>query len=61
VFPGRLSVSRTIGDPEAKIQKFGGNSGAIICEPDISSFRIKREHDFIVLASMIFISGWNIR
>ena len=31
VFPGRLSVSRTFGDIEAKMEKFGGNSNVIIC------------------------------
>ena len=35
VFPGRLSVSRTIGDAEIKEEKFGGKKGIIIPTPDI--------------------------
>ena len=35
VLPGRLSVSRTIGDVEAKLEKFGGNPNVIISEPEI--------------------------
>jgi protein phosphatase 2C family protein 2/3 len=30
VLPGRLSVSRTLGDPEAKLPRFGGNSSVVI-------------------------------
>lgn len=32
-FPGRLSVTRTFGDIEAKLAEFGGNSRAIVCTP----------------------------
>jgi len=49
VFPGRLSVSRTFGDVEAKLSKFGGMSGVIIAVPDITQFKINSEMDFIVL------------
>lgn len=51
VLPGRLSVCRTFGDIEAKIAKRGGNPNVVIAEPEIKSFRITDEHDFIVLAS----------
>jgi protein phosphatase 2C family protein 2/3 len=51
VFPGRLSVSRTIGDIQAKLVQYGGNSNVIIPTPDVKNFRITAEHDFIVLAS----------
>jgi len=50
VFPGRLSVSRTFGDIEAKYPKYGGNPNAVIATPEIRSFKIKDHHDFIVLA-----------
>ena len=40
VFPGRLSVSKTFGDIEAKRPKYGGNPNVIVCEPDIKSFKI---------------------
>ena len=51
VFPGRLSVSRTFGDTEAKLARFGGNPNTIIAVPEIKAFRITMEHDFIVMAS----------
>lgn len=40
VFPGRLSVSRTFGDIEAKLPKFGGNPKVVIAEPEIEVFQI---------------------
>jgi serine/threonine protein phosphatase PrpC len=49
VLPGRLSVSRTFGDAEAKIEKFGGNSKVVIATPEIKQFKISSEHDFVVL------------
>lgn len=35
VFPGRLSVSRTFGDIEAKLRHLGGIPNVISAEPDI--------------------------
>ena len=49
VLPGRLSVARTFGDPEAKISDLNGKAGVVIHDPDVRSFQIKKEHDFIVL------------
>ncbi len=50
VFPGRLSVSRTIGDVEAKNIKFGGNPNVIIASPDIYVFDIIDDDvDFLIL------------
>ena len=49
--PGRLSVSRTFGDIEAKIEKKGGNKNVVVAIPDIKSFRIADDYDFIVLCS----------
>ena len=50
VIPGRLSVCRTIGDAEAKIQKFGGNPNVIISTPDIFYYNLKKENlDFFIL------------
>ena len=49
VFPGRLSVSRTFGDIEAKRLKLGGNPDVVIATPEIKAFRIKPDHDFIIL------------
>jgi protein phosphatase 2C family protein 2/3 len=49
VFPGRLSVSRTIGDIEAKDIRYGGNPMCVIATPDIISFKIKSNFDYIIL------------
>ena len=49
VYPGRLSVSRSFGDIEAKLERFGGNSNVLIATPEIKAFKIKREHDFVVM------------
>ena len=50
VLPGRLSVSRTFGDIEAKLPFYGGIPGVIIAEPDIRQFKVVRgEHDFILM------------
>ena len=49
VLPGRLSVARTFGDPEAKLAELNGNPNVVIHDPDIRSFKLKQEHDFIVL------------
>ncbi|CAG9313709.1 unnamed protein product [Blepharisma stoltei] len=51
VLPGRLSVSRTIGDIEAKNFEMGGNPGVVISTPEIRKFEIKPEYDFIMLGS----------
>lgn len=49
VFPGRLSVCRSFGDIEAKLEHFGGNPKVIISEPEIEMFRLTEEYDFILL------------
>ena len=50
VFPGKLSVSRTIGDAEAKLVKFGGNPNVIISKPDIYKFNYNEDDiDYFIL------------
>lgn len=50
VIPGRLSVSRTFGDCQAKIEKYNGNPNVIIVDPEIHYVSIADEsHDFILL------------
>jgi protein phosphatase 2C family protein 2/3 len=49
VFPGRLSVSRTFGDFEAKLQKYGGNPNVVIVEPEIFEVPVDSSSDFILL------------
>lgn len=51
VLPGRLSVSRAFGDIEAKDSFLGGNSKVLIATPDIKSFEITSQYDFIVMGS----------
>jgi protein phosphatase PTC2/3 len=50
VLPGRLSVSRTFGDIEAKRPKYGGNPKVVIAEPDIKAFKVLDNYDYILLA-----------
>ena len=49
VFPGRLSVSRTFGDIEAKSPRYGGNQNVIVCEPEVLSFKLKDNYDFFLI------------
>jgi len=49
VFPGRLSVSRTFGDIEAKREKYGGNPNVVIATPEIKEFLIDDKMDFLLL------------
>lgn len=45
-------MTRTFGDVEAKDPRFGGNPNVVIAIPDIKSFKITKDHDFIVLGSI---------
>jgi hypothetical protein len=49
VSPGKLSVSRTIGDIEAKMPKYGGNANVIIATPEIKYFDISDSFDYILI------------
>ena len=49
VIPGKLSVSRTIGDIEAKDPKFGGNPNVIISIPEIKYFDNTDKNDFVLI------------
>jgi len=51
VLPGRLSVSRAIGDAHAKLKQLGGNSSVVIPQPDIKRFKIQGNYDFIITGS----------
>ena len=51
VLPGRLSVSRTFGDVQAKDENFGGNKTAIIALPDINEIELDDKYNFIVVGS----------
>ena len=60
VYPGKLAVSRAFGDIRAKKSKYGGKKGVIIAEPEIKILKIKKNHDFIVLAINLFPATPNI-
>lgn len=50
VFPGRLSVSRTFGDIEAKREKYGGNPNVVVATSDIKEFDLDEDNmDFLLL------------
>ena len=50
VLPGKLSVSRTVGDAEGKIESLGGNPNVIVPIPDIFSFDLEKDDiDFFIL------------
>lgn len=51
VIPGRLSVSRALGDAHAKLKQLGGNPNVVISRPDIKKFRLEDTYDFIVMGS----------
>eukprot|EP00826_Nyctotherus_ovalis_P002647 TRINITY_DN10533_c0_g1_i6.p2 TRINITY_DN10533_c0_g1~~TRINITY_DN10533_c0_g1_i6.p2 ORF type:complete len:277 (-),score=57.92 TRINITY_DN10533_c0_g1_i6:154-984(-) len=51
VRPGGLSVSRAVGDPVAKLPACGGNPKVVVATPDIISFKVTSEHDFVVIGS----------
>lgn len=51
VVPGRLAVSRAIGDVEAKLNKFNGKSKVVIAKPDIYKLTVEDNLDFLVLCS----------
>ena len=51
VLPGRLSVSRTFGDCQAKMEKYNGNPNVIIVDPEVFHVDISNDNnDFILLA-----------
>ena len=50
VNPGKLSVSRTIGDAKAKLKKLGGIPNVIIPEPDVYAFDYYKDNiDYFIL------------
>ena len=49
VLPGRLSVSRTFGDIEAKDEKFGGMKNVVCAIPDVTEIEIDSNFSFCVI------------
>lgn len=44
-------MSRAFGDIEAKHPRYQGNPSVVIATPDIKSFKIKSDYDFILMGS----------
>ena len=51
VYPGKLTVTRILGEIEAKDPKYGGKPNVVIADPDIFEVSLKDEDDFILLGS----------
>jgi protein phosphatase 2C family protein 2/3 len=52
VYPGGLSLSRSIGDLTAKVEEFGGNPGVVVCDPEVVSFEVDPvDHLYLTLCS----------
>lgn len=49
MYPGKLSVTRTLGDIEAKDPDFQGIPNCISFEPEIAKFNIEKNDDFLFL------------
>ena len=49
IYPCDLSVSRTIGDPKAKMKHLGGFHNQIISTPEIFTFECNNSCDFIIM------------
>ena len=49
VLPGRLSVSRTFGDVEAKNENLGGMKNVVVALPDITEIELDEDFNFMVL------------
>lgn len=55
VFPGRLSVSRSFGDIEAKLPMFNGNPNILISTPEIKSFVLGEGIEWFILACKLYL------
>lgn len=63
VFPGRLSVSRSFGDIEAKLPMFNGNPNILISTPEIKSFNYNESIEWVCIAckfSFIIYRRWSL-
>ena len=49
VDPGRLSVSRTFGDVEAKNENLGGKKNVVVALPDITEIELDEDFNFLVI------------
>jgi protein phosphatase 2C family protein 2/3 len=49
VTPGNLSVSRTIGDVRAKVERLGGKKGVVVSTPDVNVVNLDDKCNAIVI------------
>lgn len=49
ILPGRLSVSRTIGDVQYKRNNLGGKSGVLSSTPEIFHYKLSNQSDFMLI------------
>lgn len=42
-------MSRTLGDADAKLSRFGGNPMCVVCKPDIKEIDLKEKDDFLLI------------
>ena len=45
-----MQVSRTFGDKDAKLPRYGGNPKVVISDPDIQHVTISERSDFVFIA-----------
>lgn len=51
IVPGKKDFTRSFGDPDCKLMKFGACCEVIVAEPHVKSFKINEFCDFICLTS----------
>lgn len=61
IIPGNIPISRSLGNIHAKLEKFGGNSKIHIPNPEIKSFKIRQNYDFILMCSFGILEKFSIK
>ena len=57
VMPGKIAVSRSIGDIKTKLEKYGGKPGCVSSVPDVTSMQLTKTMKAIVLFSDGIVQG----
>ena len=55
--PGKIAVSRSIGDIKTKLEKYGGKPGCVSSVPDVTSMQLTKTMKAIVLFSDGIVQG----
>ena len=53
VMPGKIAVSRSIGDIKTKLEKYGGKPGCVSAVPDVTSVELTKDMKAIVYSAMV--------